>query len=132
MALVSVNDGELDAPIAANGPALFVPRAIEYPVAPALADQTKATWLFPGVAATPLGVDGVNGAGGDELPPPHAANPSVDSASTANVDPGCASIAMGSSRGIGSMSTAAGLPIAKRFAFILRGIPGTNLIAIPY
>ena len=107
-------------------------REIEYPVAPVLADQAMATWLFPGVAVTPLGVDGVNGAEGDELPPPHAANPSVDSASTAAFDPTCVSIAMGSSQGMGSMPTAVGSLIAKRVAFILRGIPGTIVIAIPY
>jgi hypothetical protein len=40
---VSVKDVELDVPIDVNGPALVVARAIEYPVAPVLADQVRAT-----------------------------------------------------------------------------------------
>src|ERR1700684_2290420 len=72
-------------------------------------------------AITPLGADGVNGAEGDEeLPPLHAANPSVDSASTAAVDPTCVFVAPGKLRGIGSTSTAVVSVLAKRCVSILR------------
>jgi len=106
-----------------------------------LADQAKATWLFPGVAVSPLGADGPIGAEGDEPPPPHAANARVDSPSSDPVDPsvwvvapvfGGASAAMRSSRGGASSPTMTRSSIAMRFPFIARGIPGTNSIAIPY
>jgi len=132
VAPVSVNDAELDSPIDVYGPALAVAREIEYPVAPVLADHARATWLFPGVAVTPLGVDGVIGAEGEELPPLHAANASVESPSSGAVTPACVSGAIISSRCMGSMPTAVGSLIAMRFAFIQSAIPGTNLIAIPY
>jgi hypothetical protein len=56
---------------------------MEYAVASVLDVHARVTWPLPAVAVSPLGVAGDEGVGEvyDPLsPPPHAVNPSVDSA----------------------------------------------------
>ena len=64
----SVNDVEVDLPTEVYGPALVVARLTVYPVAPTLAAQARTIWLLPGVAVTPLGAGGADGAGAGEEP----------------------------------------------------------------
>ena len=141
MTPVSVKAVEEDSPTGAYGPVLLVARPMEYPVAPVLADQASTIWLFPGVAANPLGVAGADGEDeGEGLPPPpHAANPRADRPSTGAVIPSLrvaarrsTGVSTGGLRGCDWSPRVVTSTIANPFVFIVRIIPWDKPYAVPH